>query len=471
MRQALEESDGALVFRPRPDTTGRRSLDRGEARAAPVFIHSSWRTASTWLWSRLRQAPTAIAYYEFFHERLETCTIENLRDNDFARWNSKHPEGAPYFLEFAPLVGPNGAVRGFDASMAIERFMPVEGVRGDLSLAERSYVEGLIESAAQRQKIPVLTETRTLGRINALAKAFPGRHVLLVRNLFHQWASYSEQCAAGNRFFLEMLFATVEASRRDPFVALLADWFADENRTEASANVFQLFLLFHLYLYARGYDSTDCIVDVTRIAADAEARHAAEASLSEYVRFPIDLSDARSPFGLSFFTVGSKGAFVDAIDQFMKQMADPSISSAAAEFAAEAKDQALDEWERCEFYSGGSRSYFVRSLKLAEQAAEEREAALKQAEAERKRLEQSLERMTHGRDARPAGLTASHLNKILLAAKSHSGQRVCNESSHSRGRPRHTIVRGNDDPAEADGRDRRYANSLAHHENLQRPRH
>ena len=400
----LEESDGALVLRPNPDPIGHRSLDRVEARAAPVFVHSSWRTASTWLWSRLRQAPTAIAYYEFFHERLESCTMQNLRNSDFAQWNSRHPEGAPYFLEFAPLVGSDGAVRGFNPSMAIDRFMPVGGVHGELSVGERSYVEGLIESAAERKKIPVLTETRTLGRINALARAFPGRHVLLVRNLFHQWASYSEQSTAGNRWFLDMLFRTVKASRHDPFVALIADWFADENRTETSANVFQLFLLFHLYLYAHGHDSADCIVDVTRIAADPEARGAAEANLSDCVRFPIDLSDARAPFGLSLFTVGSKTAFFDAIDQFVKQMVDASISSAAAEFAARAKDQALAEWERHEFYAGGSRSYFVRALKLVNKAVDEQAAALTQSHAERRRLNQSLERLTRKRDALAARL-------------------------------------------------------------------
>ena len=75
---------------------------------APVFVQSSWRTASTWLWSKLRRAPTANAYCEIFDERLKACTIPNLKDDHFAKWNSKHPEAAPTFLEFAPLVDSNG---------------------------------------------------------------------------------------------------------------------------------------------------------------------------------------------------------------------------------------------------------------------------------------------------------------------------------------------------------------------------
>ena len=63
-------------------------------------------------------------------------------------------------------------------------------------------------------------------------------------------------------------------------------------------------------------------------------------------------------------------------------MVDASISSAAVEFVTRAKDQALAEWERHEFYAGGSRSYFVRALKLANKAVDERAAALTQSDAE-----------------------------------------------------------------------------------------
>jgi hypothetical protein len=358
----------ALPASPEAGATGIDLVELGAA--ASVFIHSSWRTASTWLWGRLRQAPTAIAYCEIFHERLQTCTIRNLKYNDFAKWNSKHPQTAPYFLEFAPLVGADGVVRGFDPSMAVDRFMPAAGIDGELSVGERAYIEGLIANASERRRIAVLTDTRTLGRFKAIARAFPGRHVLLVRNLFHQWASYSEQCADGNRYFLEMLFQTVAASRRDPFVALIADWFADDNRSETSVGVFQLFLLFHLYLYAHVYDSADCVVDVNRIAADPDARRDAEAILSDYLRSPIDLSDARTPFGLSLFSVASKSAFVDEIDQFVKLMVDGSISGGAAEFVARAKNEALAEWEKSEFYSRASRSYFMRRLNPANPPSE-----------------------------------------------------------------------------------------------------
>jgi hypothetical protein len=340
------------------------------AAAKPIFVHSSWRTASTWLWAKLRQAPTAIAYCEIFHERLKTCTIPNLRTNDFAKWNSKHPEGAPYFLEFAPLIEPSGAVKGFDSGMAVESFMPAGGLGGALSVAERAYLEGLIQNAYDRRRIPVLTDTRTLGRVAAIAAAIPARHVLLVRNLFHQWASYSEQWANGNFYFFDMLFRTVAASRHDPFVKLLSDWFDDGERSPMSAATFQLFLLFHLYLYAHAYDAADLVVDVNKLTAEPAHRKHVESMLGDYVRAPIDLSDARTAFGLSIFAACYKAAFVDAIDQFFKQMIDGSVSKKAAEFVAEVKDQALAEWEKSEFYNAPFRAWSLGRLKLAEEASD-----------------------------------------------------------------------------------------------------
>ncbi len=327
--------------------------------ARPVFIHSSWRASSTWLWAKLRAAPTTIAYCEVFHERLSSLTSAYLRENDFSRWASKHPEAAPYFLEFAPLVGADGAAPGYDRRMAVEWFFPRDGLRGALGAAERNYIQGLIGSAEQRRKIPVLTDTRTLGRFRALAEAFPGCHVLLVRNAFHQWASYTEQWAHGNSYFLDMLFATLAGARGDPFARLLSDWFVQDDRAPTNAATFQLFLLFHLYLYAHAFDAADLVVDVNRVADAPEHRAAVEAALSEAVGAPIDLSDARTPFGLSLFSVASRAAFIDTIEQFFKLMIDDAVSVEAAEFAGRAKDDALSEWERCEFYGGAARAFFA----------------------------------------------------------------------------------------------------------------
>ncbi|RBP18305.1 hypothetical protein DFR50_101249 [Roseiarcus fermentans] len=353
---------GAAAGLSRLDAPAPARSALARAASAPVFIHSSWRTSSTWLWAKLRSAPTAIAYCEVFHERLASLTIEYLRRNDYSGWNSKHPEGAPYFLEFAPLVGPGGAARGYDRRMAVDWFVPLEGLGGPLRDAERTYLEGLIAAAAERGKVAVLTDTRTLGRFTAIAGAFPGVHVLLVRNLFHQWASYTEQWANGNGYFLDMLFATVEAAARaDPFARLLADWFDVGERSPLNPATFQLFLLFHLYLTVHAHDAANLVVDVNQVAAEPERRAAVEAALAAAVGAPIDLADARAPFGLSLFAVPSRTAFVDTIEQFFKLAIDGSVSAEAVRFGARAKDEALLEWDRCEFYCGAQRARFGKA--------------------------------------------------------------------------------------------------------------
>ena len=222
----------------------------------------------------------------------------------------------------------------------------------------------------------MLTDTRTLGRFAAIGKACPGRQVLLVRNIFHQWASYSEQWAGGNDYFFAMQRKTIDASRRDPFVALIAEWFDEQDKSPRNAATFQLFLLFHLYLYVHAFNSADLVVDANRITADPNHRAFVEARLTEYVRFPIDLSDARSPFGLSLFSTPSKAAFLDGIDQFAKQMIDGSVSAEAAAFAMRVKDDALEEWERCAFYGGAQRRWSTQRVQRVEAASRDSEAAL-----------------------------------------------------------------------------------------------
>ena len=379
--------------------------------APPVFIHSSWRASSTWLWAKLRAAPTTIAYCEVFHERLASLTTAYLRENDFSRWASKHPEAAPYFLEFAPLVGVDGAVPGYDRRMAVEWFFPRNGLGGALEAAERNYVQGLICSAEARRKIPVLTDTRTLGRFRAIADAFPGRHVLLVRNAFHQWASYTEQWAHGNSYFIDMLFGTLAGARGDPFARLLIDWFVQEDRSPTNAATFQLFLLFHLYLYAHAYDAADLVVDVNRVADEPDHRAAVEAALSEAVGAPIDLSDARTPFGLSLFSVDSRAAFIDTIEQFFKLMIDGSVSVEAAQFASRAKDDALAEWERCEFYGGPARAFFAARTPAIARPADS-VAALMEGPAESLEARETKARADHGRKgARKRKARASALKR------------------------------------------------------------
>jgi hypothetical protein len=122
--------------------------------SAPIFIHSSFRTSSTWIWSKFRADPGVLAYYECFHEDLDSISaagIEALRPN---HWESGHPGMDPYFREFIPLLRRKGGVAGFDRSMAFDRFFPTDGYDGSLSVAETAYVERLIARCGENPVLP-----------------------------------------------------------------------------------------------------------------------------------------------------------------------------------------------------------------------------------------------------------------------------------------------------------------------------
>ena len=63
----------------------------------PVFIHSSFRTSSTWIWSKIRQLAITTAYYEVFHEDLQSFTPAAIGALVGNSWPSRHPAVAPYF--------------------------------------------------------------------------------------------------------------------------------------------------------------------------------------------------------------------------------------------------------------------------------------------------------------------------------------------------------------------------------------
>lgn len=239
------------------------------APSRPLFIHSSFRTGSTWLWSKFRELGETVAFYEYFNETLSDLRPENVTYLRPDGWRSGHPETAPYFLEFLPII--SDGVDGYDRKMASEWFMPQGGaLRGP----ELDYVRSLVQLGSRAGKIPVLTETRSLGRVQPLRSEFGGFHILLVRNLYHQWCSYSNQRLNGNDYFFEQTFSLLETETDDPFLQFLSRQPRDEHDNELA-----LFLALHLYLYARSAPFCDLIIDLNALSG-SEHRWKVERSLA-----------------------------------------------------------------------------------------------------------------------------------------------------------------------------------------------
>jgi hypothetical protein len=283
--------------------------------AQPIFIHSSWRTSSTWFWQSFRQLPATICFYEPFHECLATITRQQAVAEGPRSWNSGHPAGDPYFIEYVPFLRQSGGVRIYRTSMAYEWYVPQRGLHDELRPAEAKYLSLLLRYAARHDRIPVLGFTRSLGRLSAIKKLFGGFNIFLHRNLWSQWTSYLSQKEAGNDFFFKTLLL-VTKQKQDWFLCYIYNYYVNRaiehylGKTEAKEtklskdnfdiqlltflpdyDVFGMFMAAHIYFYLHACQQADMMVDVTRMAADRAYRRDVEQEVLLRINLPIGLGD------------------------------------------------------------------------------------------------------------------------------------------------------------------------------------
>ncbi|OIQ91447.1 hypothetical protein GALL_266520 [mine drainage metagenome] len=307
----------------------------------PVFLHSGFRTCSTWLWTRFRANSACLAYNEVFNDMLETIPLEGALIHTGSSWHSGHPPSDPYFLEFVPLVRPQGGIEGFTHDMPWERFFPEDGLDGSLSSGELRYLQSLIDLAHGQGKCPVLSATRSLGRLAAMKRHFGGTHLLLVRNPAHQWRSYIHQAEHGNPFFFLMVLTIFLQKRRDPFIARLFEIMADRTgnavptllNLERHDNIFVVFLLTHVYLYMAMHDHADMVVDANALGADASLRRRTEETIAARTGLAVDLSDISLKVQSTQNTLKDPKGTWRLIDSLMEEAAQsPHVSPAGAAF-------------------------------------------------------------------------------------------------------------------------------------------
>lgn len=270
---------------------------------APVFIYSGYRTGSTWLWSRFRQDTNACAYYEPFNEMLGSLEADAIFSIKPDTWRSHHPDTSAYMAEYAPLLGQKPGVPLFpkgDQNGA--RFIGAGGIDGPLDPDIEAYCANLIARAQERGRAPVLACTRMLGRVAGFRSAFGGQHILLLRNLFQQWNSYSGQFRFGNDYFLRTLHSSYQLAETDAYIGHISSHFSAEEIRDCSAwlrhanhdRIFCYFVAFHLYLLMSARRSADMLIDVNRLARSGTAY---QVQITEDVAartgLTIDLSDVR----------------------------------------------------------------------------------------------------------------------------------------------------------------------------------
>ena len=305
---AEDKSENPRAIHASPNTVG--------AAKPPCFIHSSWRTGKTWFSLLFRHFPEVTCYYEPFHEMLSTLTPTLAVQLDPRSWESGHPSRVSYWREYIALLRRTGGVRLFNPSMSYEWFVPIGGVTGDLKLAEVRYLAFLIRHAQRRHQLPVLGFARSLGRVQAIKKHFPGNHIVVIRNLWSQWASYIHQQQNGNQYFVKSIFRMI-GYNDDLFLEYLRKFYIgrfsgaiDETTSEmewqqrtdqivaslSESDLFSLFVATHVYFYLHARSAADVLIDSTRLAADKDYREASARELREITGLQISLTDVKDAF-------------------------------------------------------------------------------------------------------------------------------------------------------------------------------
>lgn len=336
-------------------------MQQDEVERPTVFLHSSWRTSSTWLWSCFRRSESTVAYVEIFHETLASLESSQIAKLTPGSWPSGHPAGAPYLLEFLPLLTPQGGVARYRASMAIESFVPAAGLAGDLSREEVEYVDMLIGHARRLDRQPVLADTRTLGRLGALKRQFGGIHILLHRNLLHQWASYSRLAYEGNTFFLLMIKNIIEFGQHDPFLRDLRQLYPLGPPDCRSENYFMAFLLLHLYLYTHAFAHASMAIDVTRLARNADYRRKIQRRIRKQTTIELDLDTVRENFEFSLLPYPDLAELRENLVASMQSIR--SFQNAGKSEVRRAHlliEGLIEEMERHNFYASGVTSILCR---------------------------------------------------------------------------------------------------------------
>ncbi len=271
-----------------------------------IFIHSLFRTGSTYIWNKLRQNGHYYCYYEPFHPNLSKVTGENIRHMLTSDFDAvKHPQLSQfYWYEYMPLLKEGQAgVPFFKKSFSFDEFCET-GENQDL----KNYIDYLLEHA--QSKTPLLQFNRSALRVSWFKENYPqALNVYLVRNPRDQWQSYFElfkRTGYETFFCMETLIAALNSSsprfrelvRVYPLIKYHSDNFVKEEHfykyIQAVYSDEERYLLFY-YLWlealAQNIDNADFVLNVNRLCRPDYSKKAAEL-LTRRKRTKLEFQDA-----------------------------------------------------------------------------------------------------------------------------------------------------------------------------------
>jgi len=298
-------------------------------RGRPVFLHTGWRTAGTWLWSAFRSHDDVLGLYEPLNQSLATLTLSTLPMMRPAASNSRHPEEQrPYFEEFAPLMSLKG-VAGYRPDFAYETFF-MERTQDYAEL--RGYVESLIALGDAEGKTLVFKFCRTLGRVGWMRHTFPeAAHIFVMRDPRSQWLSawrLSRDDDNPHHLLTPVRILTRHRDHRLVAPVLAALCISSDDftlpakhaavrkavRKTPSQTLYRGFLAFWLLTAFLAFPDCDLTVETERLS-DVDYRLSMHDAIRELTGVSVDLGDAHqlSTLGGANDFFGARQAHADAL--------------------------------------------------------------------------------------------------------------------------------------------------------------
>lgn len=284
----------------------------------PVFLHTGWRSAGTWLWSHFRALPGVMAYYEPLHPLLAGRRRALQRAHPDA-WASGHPDmDAPYFQEYLPLLrrhwlrlrrwGRAEGVRHYSQAFETDRFNAVPPDAEALG----HYLDHLLRHARRRRRTPVLKFCRSMGRMAWMMQRYPEAvHVAVLRHPIDQYASMRTQMLRhDNPGFFDMGLQVLCANRGVPRVARVLSALdcalparmdgPGQVRARSASAHYRAFLALWLLQVLAVPPQVAAVVDSDAMGLDAAYNRRTSEALARLTGLAPDLGDARArPLPLS----------------------------------------------------------------------------------------------------------------------------------------------------------------------------
>ncbi|WP_244146649.1 hypothetical protein [Paraburkholderia sp. BCC1876] len=277
-----------------------------------VFLHTGWRSAGTWVWSRLRALDTATGFYEPLSNVLADLSLADVAASRPTLTSGHPPLAAPYFDEYRPFLheGARG-VEGYRKRFGIDRF----AIAPDAEFpALQAYLRNLSERTLEQRRVPVFKFCRSSGRLPWLKQAFPqAMHVGVLRNPASQFASgwlLSQQWS--NAFFVAAPFRVLGLNQTDPLVreaiavcgvslppvaptsddayALACEQYA---RSAEAHNAYRAFVALWILCALRMADGVDLLVDMDQLGPSRDYAAGLRAAFETHSGLSPDFSSAR----------------------------------------------------------------------------------------------------------------------------------------------------------------------------------